>query len=61
MNIVSAIFQIGLVVFMLAAAIAFQGAEAQAKEDRRARLPKIDLSDCPPFLPAREPKEEGDE
>lgn len=50
MNIISAVLQIGAVVFAIVATMAFNWAEAQVIEERNEQMVEPDLSDCPPFL-----------
>ncbi|MDE2986248.1 MAG: hypothetical protein OXU69_16215 [Gemmatimonadota bacterium] len=50
MNIISAVLQIGAVVFAIVMTIMFNLAEQKSRETRRAAQPEPDLSDLPPFL-----------
>lgn len=50
MNTISAVLQIGAVVYAVVMTILFNIAEAKARDDQRAAMPEIDLSDVPPFL-----------
>ncbi|MDE2877184.1 MAG: hypothetical protein OXQ93_17215 [Gemmatimonadota bacterium] len=50
MNVISAILQVGAVVFAIVMTILFNMAEQKSLETRKAAQPEPDLSDCPPFL-----------
>ncbi|MDE2980808.1 MAG: hypothetical protein OXU74_06390 [Gemmatimonadota bacterium] len=51
MNVISGLLQLGAVVVGIVGLIVLTRAANQAKRDREAALPKLDLSDVPPFLP----------